>query len=307
MCLADLWIAGPPKCGTSSLFRWLGDHPEVTPSAVKEPFYLLDPDSPFRHPKHSYQRQGELGYRRFFPAGRGSTRYRLEATTHTIFQPTAVEVLSRQEPQPHIVFVLRKPSARVYSSFRFTQQNLARVDPELSFARFQELLASGDEAELRRRVFFDRSLFVLRHDVAYGRYLEHLAPWADAFAADRLHLLVMERLMQDPRGHLENLALELDLDPSFYRDYSFPAVNETLRVRSHRAHRLVRALRPLVPRNRWTLGLYQTYLEAQSQPGRPETSPADHEALQALDTYYHPYNQQLAKRFGLDLGIWDRD
>ncbi len=305
MCLPDLWIAGPPKCGTSSLFRWLGDHPEVTPSAVKEPFYLLDPASPFHRPDRSYQRQGADGYCQFFPEPSPPTRHRLEATTHTLFQQTAREVLARQTPQPRVIVVLRKPSARVYSSFRFTQHNLAKVDPELSFARFQELLAAGDDAELRRRVYLERSLYVLRRDVAYSRYLEHLEPWAEALVPGHLHVLVMETLMSDPRRQLESLAKALGLDPGFYRDYAFPRINETFRVRSHRTHRLARALRPLVPRNRWTLGLYRAYLRWQRRPGASDTSAEDRQAIRRLDDYYRPYNERLAKRFGLDLEPWE--
>ena len=115
----------------------------------------------------------------------------------------------------------------------------------------------------------------------------------------------METFLQEPRPRLEALAESLGLDPTFYRNYSFPRVNKTFRVRSHRTHRLARALRPLVPRNRWTLGLYEGYLRLQRRPGPAPISAEDQEALHRLDDYYRPYNERLAERFGLDLGAWD--
>ena len=45
MTFPNLVIAGAPRCGTSSLFRWLADHPNVCTSAATETRYLLDADS----------------------------------------------------------------------------------------------------------------------------------------------------------------------------------------------------------------------------------------------------------------------
>ncbi len=42
MITPNLFIAGAPKCGTSSLYFWLSDHPEVCASTPKEPFYFID-------------------------------------------------------------------------------------------------------------------------------------------------------------------------------------------------------------------------------------------------------------------------
>jgi len=40
--LPNLVIAGAPRCGTTSLFSWLKDHPQVGAATVKETFYLMD-------------------------------------------------------------------------------------------------------------------------------------------------------------------------------------------------------------------------------------------------------------------------
>src|SRR5688572_5812110 len=53
MMLPNVIIAGAPKCGTSSLFRWLTDHPQVGGSTMKETYFFIDPEShmydPARH------------------------------------------------------------------------------------------------------------------------------------------------------------------------------------------------------------------------------------------------------------------
>jgi len=45
-----LIIAGQPKAGTTSLFDWMAQHPEITPSRLKETRFFLDPDYPLNRP-----------------------------------------------------------------------------------------------------------------------------------------------------------------------------------------------------------------------------------------------------------------
>ncbi|MCP5333794.1 MAG: hypothetical protein H7A13_10650, partial [Pseudomonadales bacterium] len=40
--LPNLIIAGAPKCGTTSLFDYLVQHPQVGGSSVKETCYVMD-------------------------------------------------------------------------------------------------------------------------------------------------------------------------------------------------------------------------------------------------------------------------
>ena len=38
--LPDLFIAGAPKCGTTSLYEWLKGHPQIFMARFKEPCYF---------------------------------------------------------------------------------------------------------------------------------------------------------------------------------------------------------------------------------------------------------------------------
>lgn len=48
----NLFILGAPKCGTTSLANWLGEHPRVFMSPMKEPYYF--------NKDHSYSRVENL-------------------------------------------------------------------------------------------------------------------------------------------------------------------------------------------------------------------------------------------------------
>ena len=298
----NLWILGPPKCGTSSLFRWLADHPQVAAASEKEPFYLVDPESPFRRPEANFTDHGFAGYDRYLPEPCPQP-FRLDGTTHTLFQRTAVEVLADLDPAPWAVAVLRKPSERIYSSFQFTRHVLAALDPTLGFAEFCELRERGDTATLERRSRRPRSLWVLLRDLEYSDYHRWLEPWHRGLG-DRLRLLVFERLSAEPKT-VTTLASELGLDPTFYDDYDFPRLNRTFRARSPWLHRWARALRPRVPRHPATLALYRFYLRFQKRRRAPEPRPAeDLEWLARLDQRFLEANQRLAETFDLDLDPW---
>jgi len=303
-------LAGPPKCGTSSLFRWLADHPAVTPARVKETFYLVDEDSPLRRPGASFHdgashERGVAGYRGCFPTPGAGCRLLLEATTHYLYQRTAREVLAALGPPGHAVFVLRKPSERIYSSYRYTQHHLGAFDPEVSFARFQRLLREGRVEELRHHARSPRSFWVLTRDVAYSRYLEHLRPWRRSFGDDRFHVLVFERLRADPRGEVTRLAARLGLDPGFYDDYDFAPFNETFEPRSRLLHRWLRRLAGWLPKNRLTRAGHRGYLALQRRRGGSgERSAEDRAALEELDEHFRPHNAELAAELGLDLTPW---
>ena len=50
MPLPNLFVIGAPKCGTTSLHRYLDQHPRISMSAVKEPkFFLAQGSRPHHH------------------------------------------------------------------------------------------------------------------------------------------------------------------------------------------------------------------------------------------------------------------
>jgi hypothetical protein len=301
--LPNLVVAGAPKCGTSSLFRWLADHPEACGSEPKETFYLMDEGHPLLRRGSNFHTRGLEGYEEFFGGCDRRARVVFEATTHYIYQRTALEALSRLKTEPRIVFMLRKPSERVYSSFRYSQNNLANVRRDLTFARFVELSKNGG-AELEEAA--GASAFVLRGDIRFSRYVEYLTPWVERFGRERVHVLLFEDLKANPRGFMKEFATRVRLDPSFYDSYDFPLKNETFGVRYPSLHRGVRRLNGLVPAAGLKGALKRVYLKAQS--GGTENngkSPEDARALEELEREFRPFNRRLADELGLNLSAWE--
>ena len=119
-------IVGAQKCGTTALFHYLGQHPEIGMSSRKE-VHLFD--APDYSPGWSSQ-QIDDRYRRYFrhcPVSRPPAltskgtptlvRVRGEATPIYMFLPETVPELKRYNPDLKLIVLLRDPVERALSHF----------------------------------------------------------------------------------------------------------------------------------------------------------------------------------------------
>jgi hypothetical protein len=303
--LPNLVIAGAPKCGTSSLFNWLVDHPDVCGSRVKEPFFLMDRDNPLRRLACNVHDHGIDAYGSFFPDCSDGDKIVVEATTHYLYQQTAVDVLASLPTRPRIIFVLRKPSERVFSSFSYSQNNLGRVRADLSFSDFLRLVESeGDPGRIERELGPSPSSYVLARDLQYSRYIDYLGAWVERVGEDRIRILLFEEMSSDPRSELEGICDWLGIDPSFYESYDFAARNRTVPVRSPRLQRLALALSARMRDSKLKAFAKRLFLGLQSGKEKRARSREDEAALERLDAEFQPWNDRLQQLFGLNLDSW---
>lgn len=293
-------IAGAPKCGTTSLFAWLAAHPEVCGSRVKETCYLLDPDDPLFKVKSNFRDHGLDGYGSYFEGCRGAgATVVLEATPVYMYQRTAPEVLAGLDPLPQIVFLFRRPSERVYSHFMFLRDSHARIDSDVGFDDFVELVSTGDE----RVPKYGHAKDVIVH----SRYVEYLPAWRERFPATHLHYYLFEDLRRDNRRFARTVAERLGIDPSFYDTYTFRRKNRTIRIRNqwvHRARRGIGARLPATTRKRIKAATASAYALVNVDRSPVRRTSKEEQVLAELDQAFEPYNQRLAEVTGLDLSSW---
>ncbi|MDD3519040.1 MAG: sulfotransferase domain-containing protein [Chromatiales bacterium] len=301
--MIDFVIAGPPKSGTGSLYRWLCDHPDLQGSLPKEPFFLMDQSDPLigNCPAPTVHEAGLGGYEAFFPEPR-SGRLRFEATTHYYRQATARAVLSGMSSDLVIVFVLRKPSRRMLSAFLYAREELGKISPELDFTTYVNRLLDGNVQAIAPFVAADRRA-LLPHALEHGHYVEWLIRWRESVGDERLHLILFEAMIENPRRELCRLCSRLGIDETFYDDYSFPHHNRTILMKFRSLQHLGRLVAPAIPQvakrqlRRW-------YVRIQERHPTSHETTAWTAALERLDAHFAPWNARLANEFGLDLDIW---
>jgi hypothetical protein len=298
MTLPNLVIAGAPKCGTTSLFAWLDAHPDVCGARVKETRFLVDPDDPLFKRDSNFRDHGLAGYHSYFDGcDASSASIVVEATPVYLYQRTALEVLSSLDPTPQVLFLLRKPSERVYSHFLFLRSKLV-LDRELSLRDFVARSRMRDPSLPHRGH--------AREVIAQSRYITYLETWAGHFPPSHLQILLFEDLRRDERAFMRALSEKLGIDPAFYNTYDFPRENVTRDVRLiwlHRTRKRVARLLSLRARTILrspTEGAY-SWLNLRPVPAR---SSEESEVLAELDREFAPENERLAREMHVDLTPW---
>ncbi len=301
MRLPNLVIAGPPKCGTTSIFHWLSAHPEIWAYGGKETYYFMDADHPLINQAANYHRHGLSQYGAFLGGCPPNIPVLMEVATHYIYQETALKVLATSDPLPHVVFILRKPSQQIFSNFSFAQNSQALLDPCVSFDRFVSLLMADQLSDIRPLYSSESCFWIHSQLLAYGRYCDYFQRWAEFFPLEHLHIYLFEDLTDHPNQILAEIARTMGIEPNFYRNFQPEEKNQTVQVKNSRLHQTLTRISPFLPTGTVRTWLKSLYFRVNTlRPPQPTAN-----ALAQLDAYFEAHNQRLAQDYGLNLTVWD--
>jgi hypothetical protein len=165
--LPDFVVVGVMKAGTTTLFRWLDEHPGVQMPADKEPGFFSDDRAWRRGPQWYASLFADVpdGIR----TGEASVAYADPGSTDVVV-PRLVQTL----PDARLVCLLRDPVARLRSHYRHEVLRGRETRP-LPIAA-----AAPDNPYVRR-----------------SSYARVLRPWLGEATASRLHVAVSEELFAD--------------------------------------------------------------------------------------------------------------
>jgi len=226
--LPNLLIAGVAKAGTTSLFNYLAQHPAICPSDVKETRYF----EPLRYGEalppiedyaaHFRHRQGE--------------RYALEATPTYFYGGRRIAAAIREAlPDVRVLVILRNPSDRCWSDFRF-EQSRGRVPPDMDFDayldRCEELRAQGVERRYENRSFTG---------LIDGCYANWLEDWSVEMG-DHLKVVYFDDLSSDAAAAVTEICSWLDLDGGVVGQFDLAVENRTEKVRSQAVQQMALAV-----------------------------------------------------------------
>lgn len=196
----NFFIIGAPKCGTSSLAHWLGQHPQVYFSPVKEPhFYNTDHRDPWRPTESEYAElfAGADGHR---AVGEGSVWY--------LASDRAVSNILAVNPDARFIVCLRNPVEMAPSLHHQVLFTGIETIPDFREAwAAQERRARG-EAIPREA---DEPAFL-----RYGpmcKLGEQLRRLYERVPRERVHLVFLEDMAKDPHSAYRGVTDFLGLDP----------------------------------------------------------------------------------------------
>lgn len=287
--LPNLILVGVSRAGTTSLFNYLGQHPDVGTSDVKELRYF----TPVRH----RQPLGSLdAYAAHF---RDCTRrYAMEATPGYFYGGRALAAVLRETCRPVRTFVsLRCPVERCYSWFRFVKSR-DRIPLDMTFSRYldrcEELRRSGVDGSVEHQPFWGLS---------GGCYADWLGDWVEEFG-DRFRVSFFEELQADARATVKRHCDWLGIDPGVVDDFQLMGTNRSELYRNGLLQKGAVALNrsserflrrhPSVKR-----AARSAYYFVNAAPHSDSMSDAERTRL---TEFYRPHNERLAKSLsGLEL------
>ena len=229
--LPNFFIVGAPKAGTTSLYAYLDQHPQVYMSPIKEPNYFsfemrLENFSEEMRPRiareigalEEYLR-GDMREKRFGGLVSSWEDYLKlfrnvaneiaigEATPCYLWSETAARNIAARIPHAKIIINLRNPVDRAYSQY------LHMVTDGVIRRSFREQIYANLRCEKKQF----GSLWPL---LEFGHYHEQINRYLNEFPRSQIHISFYEALERAPGALVSELLAFLGVDQSFLVDVS---------------------------------------------------------------------------------------
>lgn len=189
----DFLIIGAGKSGTTSLDKYLSQHPEIFMSRVKEPnFFALegflpptekDADQFFHFPWSITTKEN---YLKLFDDALANQIIG-ETSPMYMYSETARESIKKYIPSVKLIAILRHPAERIYS-------------------RFMHLSQENRAPSALEEVFNQNSIWWKRNDLVHeGFYFKHLFKYFQMFPEQNIHIILYDDFVKDRNGVIREL------------------------------------------------------------------------------------------------------
>lgn len=189
-------IVGAQRCGTTSMYKTLAQHPLVLPAVLHKGAHYFD--TGYGH--------GSAWYRGHFPllasARRAAVDGQLpitgESSPYYMFHPLAGQRIAADLPGVRLLVLLRDPVERAYSAH--THETARGFETE-SFEKALELepvRLAGEEAKLLADPTYQSHSHQHHAYVTRGRYADQLRRLEGIFGRDRMHVVDSQRFFTEP-------------------------------------------------------------------------------------------------------------
>lgn len=295
----NLIIAGVQKAGTSSLFWYLAQHPQICVSDRKELRYF----TPLRDAADAPL--GPISEYAAHFANCADERYRMEATPGYVYggRPLAAAINDTLDGV-RVVLSLRDPVSRFWSAFNFVRSRM-RVDKSMSFDDYldtcEQLRAKGIDSRPEHNAYWALS---------GGFYADYVNDWLEVLG-DRLKIVFFDDLVGDPARVTTELCSWLEIDDAVARGFNYEPENRSVFYRGSTPQRVAlwinRRGELLFNRHRGVKRALKRAYYAVNAPSsrRPSLTP---DARARLARIYAPSNARLAehlRRYGyVSLPTW---
>ncbi|HEX4015975.1 MAG TPA: sulfotransferase domain-containing protein [Frankiaceae bacterium] len=231
----SLLIVGAQRCGTTSMYKDLTQHPAVLPAVMQKGIHYFDTGYEHHH----------RWYIAHFPLRRTAARLQKtigvapitgESSPYYMFHPLGAGRIAADLPDIRLLVLVRDPVERAYSGH--THETARRYETE-SFERALELepeRTAGEEEKLISDPGYQSFAHQHHSYLARGRYVEQLERLEAAVGRDRIHVVDSGRFFDEPEPVYDEIIDFLQLPawrrPEFKQHNSRPRMDMSPELRT---------------------------------------------------------------------------
>ncbi|MBC8388145.1 MAG: sulfotransferase [Actinobacteria bacterium] len=300
MKFPNFLIIGAQKAGTTSLYYYLKQHPEIFMLDEKEPrfFALMGSDLDYRGPDDPSAKCEYISfssYKKLFKKVKGEKAVG-ECSTLYLYSLEAPGNIKKNIPDVKIIAVLRNPIERAYSNYVYAYQN------------GHETIDLFSKALREEEIRIEEKWGPLWHYKSKGFYTEQLKRYYELFSPNQILIFLYDDLKEQPVSVCQKIFRFLNVDDTFVPDISY-RYNVTGIPKIKWLHRFIRDPSRLkffylpIPskiRNYIKKGINQLNI-SNKQKLKLEFTSEDRKYLKAI---YNDEIKSLEKLFNKDLSNW---
>ncbi len=295
-------IVGAQKAGTSSLLRYLAQHPDVHTHAQPELTFFLQ--------EREYTRGYEWAFEKYFVSesthGEIEDKQLIAKNVMVMHSPEVMQRIYEHNPEMHLVVLLREPVARAYSAYWW-----ARRRGWENIKTYEEALAA-EKARVNEDWFKWRQCAYQYNSI----YYPHVKNLITQFGSSQVHCILTDNLKENAETVCQQLfgriGIRSDFKPLIGERHNRAALPRSERfnflftqfLASHNPLR--KAIRKLIP-DATAYKLRKAVLDWNDKPQENMESvppPINPETRERQMAYFKPFNEQLAELLDRDLSSW---
>jgi len=191
----NLFIVGAPRAGTTSIFQYLKEIPQIFTPHKKEPnffnsYTVRDKGTTFLKPirdKDSYLKLFENATDKM---------YLCEATTHYLFDPVCPKLIHNVSPNSKIIITLRDPVEREYSHYKlvFRRTRLENIDYDDSFLQ-----------EIKKQMKEKNNSWEPGLRLENGLYTQNIKRYIEIFGKENVKIIIFENWIKDTKTMMKEI------------------------------------------------------------------------------------------------------
>jgi len=205
----NLFIVGAHKAGTTSLYEYLKNIPEIYMSPIKEPHYFSHNTVPEKH-HHLKPIRDKKKYLELFEKV-SDEKIIGEASPSYLADPNVPLLIHQVSPQARIIISLRDPLERTYSDYLMCASTGAL---KLSF-----------HEEMQKELKYGRDKSKPSLELEEGFYYKNVKKYFDTFGPAHVKVIIFEEFIKNITSTVKDILGFLGLDEINYQ-FDSKAYNE---------------------------------------------------------------------------------